>query len=396
MELVVTCEFRFYRTPDQKVWTSSAFLYQFWQRYLTSFERVIAVARIQDVETAEKNWQLSSGDNVEFVALPYYVGFTGLLRNLAKIRQVINSVATPERGLIYRVPSQSAMLASFARGKQYGYALEVVGDPFDVFNAGITNGLLDKILAWVSYQGLKSMAKNALGGCYVTKEYLQKRYPVKPGALSVGCSDIELPVASFSSGARVFTSAGKNIVFVGSFSQLYKGPDLLLRSIAKLKQQGAIYHVTMLGGGLYLDDMKALAKSLGCFEQINFVGEVGHKEVINYLDSADLFAMPSRTEGLPRALIEAMARALPCIASSVGGIPELLADDFLVPSNDWQSLAKNIHRLMSSQELLTQASEQNYQCAKTYEYELLATQREDFYQSYFQLKKSLYESSAPS
>lgn len=396
MELVVTCEFRFYRTPDQKVWTSSAFLYQFWQRYLTSFERVIAVARIQDVETAEKNWQLSSGDNVEFVALPYYVGFTGLLRNLPKIRQVINSVATPERGLIYRVPSQSAMLASFGRGKQYGYALEVVGDPFDVFNAGITNGLLDKILAWASYQGLRSMANNALGSCYVTKEYLQKRYPVKQGALSVGCSDIELPVASFSSGARVFTSAGKNIVFVGSFSQLYKGPDLLIRSIAKLKQQGVNYHVTMLGGGLYLDDMKVLAKSLDCFELFDFVGEVGHKEVIKYLDSADLFAMPSRTEGLPRALIEAMARALPCIASNVGGIPELLSDDFLVPSNDWQSLAKNIHRLMSSQELLTQASAQNYQCAKNYEYELLATQREDFYQSYFQLKKSLYESSAPS
>ncbi|MGJ8681691.1 glycosyltransferase [Paraglaciecola sp.] len=387
MDVIVTCEFRFYRTPDQKVWTNSAFLYQFWQRYLTSFERVIAVARIQDVETAETNWQLSSGDNVEFVALPYYVGFIGLLRNLPKIRQVINSVATPERGLIYRVPSQSAMLASFGRGKQYGYALEVVGDPFDVFNAGITNGLLDKILAWVSYQGLKRMANNALGSCYVTKEYLQRRYPVAAGALSVGCSDIELPLNSFVTQSKTYSKAGNTLVFVGSFAQLYKGPDLLIQAIGQLKKQGKLYHVTMLGGGLYLNDMKSLAVKLDCSELFHFVGEVGHTQVIQYLDNADLFVMPSRTEGLPRALIEAMARGLPCIASSVGGIPELLDHDYLVKSNNWQQLAEKLDVLLSSPQSLSEASRQNLLRSKNYEYDLLASQREAFYQSYLQLKK---------
>lgn len=386
MEVVVTCEFRFYRTPDQKVWTSSAFLYHFWQRYLATFKKVIVVARIQDVDAPQQSWHLSNGLDVTFVGLPYYVGFAGLLRNFRKIRKTINAVVTPQRAVIYRVPSQSAMLASFGIAAKQGFALEVVGDPLDVFNAGITNGPLDKTLGWVSYTGLRYMARNALAACYVTKEYLQRRYPVSNGALSVGCSDIELPAASYVTQARVFDTPGKQLVFVGSFSQMYKGPDLLIRAISHLKKQGQTYNVTMLGGGIFLQEMQALAKKLECSELIHFAGEVEHADVIQYLDNADAFVMPSRTEGLPRALIEAMARGLPCIASNVGGIPELLDNATVVENNNWSQLAQKIHGLLSSPESMSQASMRNLEYAKLYELELLAKKRGDFYQSYFDLK----------
>lgn len=389
MDLVVTCEYRFFRTLDGQIWTSSAFLYPFWHRYMGAFKQVIVVARIQDVEIAEHGWQLSSGENVKFVALPYYVGFAGLIRNLFIIRRVISSVATPDRALIYRVPSQSAMIATLGKGQGYGYALEVVGDPYDVFKAGITHSFLDRILGWVSYIGLKRMARHAVASCYVTREYLQRRYPVSNGALAVGCSDIELHPSSFISQPRTYQEKGKRIVFVGSLAQMYKGPDLLIRAVEKLKTQGNNYHVTLLGGGQYLNDMKDLAQALGCNKLIQFAGEVGHAKVLQYLDEADIFVMPSRTEGLPRALIEAMARGLPCIATNVGGIPELLDAKFLVESNDWQQLAEKIHDLMSSPSDLTAASEENLTCAQQYEYEKLNLRRAEFYHSYSQIKDSL-------
>ena len=64
---------------------------------------------------------------------------------------------------------------------------------------------------------------------------------------------------------------------------------------------------------------------------------MGHG-VTEQLDAADVFVLPSRQEGLPRAMIEAMARSLPCVGSDVGGISELIPD-WVVPPNDPQALA---------------------------------------------------------
>ncbi|GAB3976194.1 glycosyltransferase family 4 protein [Plantactinospora veratri] len=80
-----------------------------------------------------------------------------------------------------------------------------------------------------------------------------------------------------------------------------------------------------LGDGRYRPRLERLATDLGVRRQVHFTGTISAAtEVRRQLDAADLFVMPSRTEGLPKALIEAMARGLPAVATSVGGIPELL------------------------------------------------------------------------
>ncbi len=82
------------------------------------------------------------------------------------------------------------------------------------------------------------------------------------------------------------------------------------------------------------------------------------------LDSADLFVSPSRQEGVPRAMIEAMARGLPCIGSSVGGTPETLPQEFLVPPNDRPRLAAEIMRVAANPNLMEAMSAQNLSRAK--------------------------------
>lgn len=387
MNLIVTCEFRFSRTPDNKVWTTSAFPYDFWLRYLEVFNQVNVIARVEHVDHIDPQWKQVCGANVTITDLPHYIGFFGLIKNAFNIHKVINQTITPESAIIYRVPSQTAMIATLGNARQQGFALEVVGDPYDVFNSGITHTFLDKILAKLSYMGLKSMANNSLAACYVTQDYLQQRYPVKSNALSVGCSDIELHENHFLPVPKTYTTTATKLVFIGSFGQLYKGPDILIHALAELNKNEKSYSVTILGNGKYLDEMKQLAKSLNCFEQINFVGEVAHSSVTQYIDDADVFVMPSRTEGLPRALIEAMARALPCIASNVGGIPELLESEFILTENTPENLALKIDEVCTSIEKLNQASINNLHKAQNYQHVLLVSKRRAFYQKYKELKQ---------
>ena len=393
LELIVTCEFRFFKTPDGQVWTTSAFQYGFWQRYLTTFEQLKVVARVQNVEHAEEDWKLSSGDNVSFCCLPYYVGIGGLLKNLWATAKILRQTIKPNKAIIYRVPSQTAMLSSLIRlGRTHHYGLEVVGDPSDVFESGIVNGVTDKILGWVSRTALQRMVKSAHSISYVTKNYLQQRYPANQGAYTTACSSIELQSSWISKQPQRYNEPARRWLFVGSFGQLYKGPDLLINALATLNEtiddKSQKYQLTMLGDGIYKAEMQTLAKSLGCGDDVNFVGEVNAAQVKEYLSQADVFVMPSRTEGLPRALIEAMATGLPAIGSRVGGIPELLADEHLFESENTEELTLKLGRLCCSVDELNQASERNIQVASTYEASILNERRQAFYQ---QVKKNSLE-----
>ena len=98
------------------------------------------------------------------------------------------------------------------------------------------------------------------------------------------------------------------------------------------------------------------------------------------LDAADLFVLPSLTEGLPRALLEAMAKGLPAVASAVGGIPELLPSEFLVPAGQAHQLAERIHRLMSADAAREVAGERNRRVARAYHEREQAAIRREFCQ----------------
>src|SRR5690606_2722669 len=98
------------------------------------------------------------------------------------------------------------------------------------------------------------------------------------------------------------------------------------------------------------------------------------------LDQADLFVLASRTEGLPRAVIEAMARGLPCIGTSVGGIPELLPTEDLVPPGDADTLARKISEVSRSPERMAAMSRRNLKKAADYRDDVLRQRRNAFYE----------------
>jgi glycosyltransferase involved in cell wall biosynthesis len=126
--------------------------------------------------------------------------------------------------------------------------------------------------------------------------------------------------------------------------------------------------------------LEVKAHALGLNKKVRFLGELTAGDRVRaQLDTADLFVLPSRTEGLPRAMIEAMARALPCIGSTVGGIPELLPREDLIPPNDPHALARKIREVVTNPERMTQMSARNLEKAKEYRDDILNERRTEFY-----------------
>jgi glycosyltransferase involved in cell wall biosynthesis len=119
----------------------------------------------------------------------------------------------------------------------------------------------------------------------------------------------------------------------------------LARALRKL-EPGA-YRAAIVGDG---PDRTAVAAELGDAGEL--LGE--RDDVAEQLARADVFVLSSRSEGLPMAILEAMAAGLPVVATAVGGIPELVADGetgLLVPPGDADALAEALRRLVADPEL---------------------------------------------
>lgn len=129
-----------------------------------------------------------------------------------------------------------------------------------------------------------------------------------------------------------------------------KDPELLVRAAAELLADGV--HLVLAGGGVLEDDLRRVAAEQSHPERVHVLGL--RSDVPALLAAFDVFAISSRTEGLPIALIEAMASELPVVSTSVGGIPQVIehgASGLLVPPGDREALAGALRRTRDDREL---------------------------------------------
>ena len=373
---------------------------RFWKRYLEVFDRVRIVARAVPVGRACDHWLPVNGQNIIFHTLPDYEGPFEYLKRSHVLRKAIRAALPLQGALILRGASQIAnCLERQIRELEYPYAVEVLGDPYEVFAPGVVDHPLRRVFRWHFSRELRRQCRKACGVAYVTRQALQKRYPT--GEMSAGVSDVELPAeavlggssythyssieldqAGIASVVRPPKECGPfQIVTVGSLAQLYKGPDVLIEAVGRCVRAGVDVTVVIVGDGKFRPALMAHAERIGIASRIQFAGQLTAGEPVRQiLDRSDLFVLPSRTEGLPRALIEAMARALPCIGSAVGGIPELLAIDDLVPSGDADALAAKIREVLANPARRLEMAERNLLQSFDYREEVLAERRRRFYQ----------------
>ncbi len=141
-----------------------------------------------------------------------------------------------------------------------------------------------------------------------------------------------------------------------------KGHEYLLRALALLRDRGLPFHCEIVGNGELFDQLKARICNLGLEAFVRLRGLVEHRILLEELQAGgyDVLVLPSleleargKHEGIPVAMIEAMAAGVPCIATSTGCIPELVTQTtgLLVPQRNPERLAQALERLASDRAL---------------------------------------------
>ncbi len=385
MQLAVTLEHRFDRTPDGAVWTEIMFDYPFWRRYLEVFDTVRVVARAREVPEAESGWKRVDGDGVSFRALPHYIGPAQYLPKAWRVRRAVRDAVASSDAVILRAPGVVSMVASKQiLSTKHPFGLEVVGDPYDWFAPGNTNHPLRPFFRWWFSHELRRQCAEAWAVAYVTEGALQRRYPAATSAFNTHYSDVELSDAAFAPSPRPAKASSDpfTLVTVASFNMLFKAQDILVDAVALCVQQGLDLSLVFIGDGTHRSEIEARVKKRELGSRVHFLGQLpAGPAVRTQLNRADLFVLPSRTEGLPRAMIEAMAQGLPCVGSTAGGIPELLPPEDMVPAADAAALSRKIREVVADPERMARMSERNLKKAREFREDVLRERRTAFYQN---------------
>lgn len=399
MNVLAAIDNRFIKTKNGNIYSTTVCDYNYWKRYLQVFDEVGVFGRLSEVDKELIDKPLANGPGVHFICPVNFIGPWQYLTKLHQLNNLAKKIIDEYDAFLLKVPgTMSSLLWKHIVKQKKPYGVEVIGDPWDSFAPGSIKSI---VRPWVRRKTRQAMFKQcqlATAASYVTEYSLQKRYP--PGCWSTHYSSIDLPVTAYINESELNAKIEKTksklldkkplyICHVGMMGHLYKSQDVLLDAVAICHEKGVKVEVSFVGNGKYMEQLQQQAKNLRIAESIHFVGKLTPGDAVNeVLDSVDLYVLPSRQEGLPKTIIEAMARGLPCIASNVGGIPELLDEKYMINPNDDKGLSEKIISVLKNEEELGKMARRNLQKAREYCWDVINKRRIEFYTKVYEASKN--------
>lgn len=353
-------------------------------RYSAIAEEVVLCERMKRDSVENASTRPSNRDTVSLAACPNVCAFPEAVTKRGFARSIIKKQVRECDLLVVRVPSFLADMAVVeARRQRKPYLAEVAGCAWDsLWN----HSLKGKIVAPFATLAMRRSVRNADYAVYVTKEFLQKRYPCNGKCL--GNSDAVLPrmdAAVWEARLQHIAQCDANKLIMGTTGFVdvkYKSQADAIRALGKLKARGITnieYQLVGEGDQTYLSNV---ARACGVEEQVRFLGVMLHENVFDWLDTIDLYIQPSKQEGLPRGTLEAMSRGLLCIGSDVGGLPELLDAEYIFNHRrrEAEQIANILRRV--SKDALIEQGRRNFHKAQEYDTATLEKERDAFMRTF--------------
>lgn len=320
------------------------------------------------------------GENINFVFIKKINTIKSVLKKYSKYNekiaeeQVLNSDV-----VIVHLPSDNGyQIIKYCKKLDKPYMTVICGCSWDAL---WNHGWQGKLLAPSGYYKLKKAQIDSQYSIYVTNEFLQNRYPTK--GKSMGCSNVNIHTGidgvlekrMLQVERRAKEKRPLSIGTAAAVDVVYKGQEYVIRALSLLKKQGIIFEYHLIGRG-DCSRLKKIAVEEGVEDQVLFHGSVPHEQVLDFMDKMDVYIQPSKQEGLPRSLIEAMSRGCLCLGSKTAGIPELLEKEYVFPKGDVEKIQEILSGI--NELALEKQGRRNFEKAKEFDSSLLNERRSNF------------------
>jgi glycosyltransferase involved in cell wall biosynthesis len=280
---------------------------------------------------------------------------------------------------IIHVQSVTIALPAYLAGKFFKKPYLVCGHGFDLYFPWRFKKIISKLIM-----------KNASAVIALTENMrkdMQKIYPREVLVIPNGIDGDKFAVLSNKEALRKkigVNNSDKIIVFVGTLRPV-KNVKSLVRAIPILIPEEPNIKLILVGGGSQVDYLRKMVKELHLEKSVSFTGEISNEKAISYLTAADIFVLPSLSEGFSIVSLEAMACGLPVIATKVGVLPEIIengVNGFLIDSGEPKEIAEKVLQLLGSEDLREEISENNKRKAKDYNWTNIIQRLEEAYQNH--------------
>lgn len=344
------------------------------QRYYDNFGKLVVCSRERDSDQIGKMVDVTELIDETVTAQSLSAAYT------ADFRRKMRSEIEKSDLVIGRFHSVFANVAAEC-AKKLGkpFFAELMGDAWDAY---WNHGISGKLAAPYMFLKTRRIVKDADYAVYVTKEFLQKRYPCRNE--SVGVSDV--CIKSIEPGTREkrlekieqLPAGQVTLMTTAAVDVRYKGQEYVIRAIPKLNRAGLRVKYVLIGGGSP-DYLRGVAEECGVADQVEFAGQLALDEVFQRLELADIYLQPSLQEGLPRSVAEAMSRGCPVVGARTAGIPELIDPSCVVRRKNVKDIENAILAIVTDKERMARLAMQNLTKAEEYLDEVLSAQRNGYY-----------------
>lgn len=373
MKILIATEFRVGLYRGDYYLASQTFT--IFKRYADAFGPVTILGRIEALNSIPVGCR-----KADFISSVIEV------KSLASVLLGIDSAFTDERIgnidlIIGRLPSLVAYRAyDYAKKRHIKFMAELMCDGWDSY---WSHSIAGKLIAPYTDGKMRSVTAHSDYAIYVTKDYLQHKYPCNCPNINASNVVIHEPTDDVmkkrASKLSSFDKKHLALMTTADVDNKSKGHRYVIEAMELLLKDGIAVTYYLAGGGNQ-DYLRSIARKHNVADNVVFLGRLTIDDIFKKIDDVDIYIQPSLQEGLPRSVIEAMSRGCACIGARTAGMPELIDSDFVVRRKSATDIAHAIRQYTAlSDDKRMEIALKNFNEAKLYTSEVLDKRRNEFF-----------------